>query len=138
MKVVGTKLDKRDHEQLLEMCNAEGQTIAEALRGMIQDYCDAWKNGEETEESNEEETPKPTLTPINEDNPDNIRIFECNDGKLYENGNYFGECSEQLSNGIVYDKNSNPIGMTKGRFNNLKESKQNQTATSKIKAVVID
>ena len=35
MRTVSTKLDKREHERLLEMCNDEGKSVAEELREMV-------------------------------------------------------------------------------------------------------
>jgi len=49
MKTVSTKIDKKDHERLLEMCNEEGQSVSEELREMIQRDCDAWEEGKEIE-----------------------------------------------------------------------------------------
>jgi hypothetical protein len=34
MRTVSTKLDKKDHERLLEICNDEGKSVAEELREM--------------------------------------------------------------------------------------------------------
>ena len=52
MRTVSTKLDKKDHERLLEMCNAEGQSVAEALRVMVQDSCGAWELRQYTTNTN--------------------------------------------------------------------------------------
>ena len=65
MKTVSTKLDKNDHEQLLEICNKEGQSVAEFLRRIILDYCRS--EGEydaEQEENSTKEPPKITVTQI--------------------------------------------------------------------------
>ena len=35
MRTASTKLDKREHERLLEMCNDEGKSVAEELREMV-------------------------------------------------------------------------------------------------------
>lgn len=47
MRTVSTKLDRKDHERLLEMCNDEGKSVAEELREMVQMSCDAWDEGKE-------------------------------------------------------------------------------------------
>jgi len=59
MKTVSTKLDKKDHERLLEICNKEGQSVAEYLRWMILDYCRL-----DDEEAEEEKIPtkEPQIT----------------------------------------------------------------------------
>ncbi len=49
MRTVSTKLDKKEHERLLEMCNDDGESVCEALREMIHSYCDAWEEGKEIE-----------------------------------------------------------------------------------------
>ena len=65
MKTVSTKLDKNDHERFLEICNKEGQTIAEYLRGIILDYCRSEDEFDsEQEENTTKEPPKITITPI--------------------------------------------------------------------------
>ena len=49
MKTVGTKLDNKDHERLLEMCNDEGKSVSEELREMVQMSCNAWEEEKEIE-----------------------------------------------------------------------------------------
>jgi len=65
MKTVGTKLDNKDHERLLEMCNDEGKSVSEELREMVQMSCNAWEEEKEMEkDDNEEETvPELKVTP---------------------------------------------------------------------------
>ena len=41
MKTVSTKLKTDEHEQLLEFCNQEGQSVSEFLRDLIKDVCDS-------------------------------------------------------------------------------------------------
>ena len=49
MRTVSTKLDRKEHERLLEMCNDEGKSVAEELREMVQMSCDVWDEGKEIE-----------------------------------------------------------------------------------------
>jgi len=46
MKTVSTKLKTDEHEQLLELCNQEGQSISEFLRDLIKDVCDSCEKPE--------------------------------------------------------------------------------------------
>jgi len=64
MKTVSTKLDKKDHERFLEICNKQGQTVAEYLRGIILDYCRAEDEYDAEQEENPKEPPKITVTQI--------------------------------------------------------------------------
>ncbi len=65
MKTVGTKLDNKDHERLLEMCNDEGKSVSEELREMVQMSIEAWE--EEKEVEKEEKSPqKITITNIDD------------------------------------------------------------------------
>jgi len=59
MKTVSTKLDKNDHERFLEICNKEGQTVAEYLRGIILDYC---RSEDEEAEEGKIPTKEPQIT----------------------------------------------------------------------------
>ena len=65
MKTVGTKLDNKDHERLLEMCNDEGKSVSEELREMVQMTCDAWEEGKEMEKVDSEEKPVQKITITN-------------------------------------------------------------------------
>ena len=108
MKTVSTKLDKRDHERLLQMCNEEGQSVAESLRDMIQMSCDAWEEGKEIEESNEDDHTKIEFV---RPQAKLLRIFTCSNGNLYEDGVFVGSCSDyELRQGNVY-KDDNQIGV---------------------------
>jgi len=109
MRTVSTKLDKKDHERLLEMCNKEGQSVAEALREMVQDSCGAWEDCVESEKpvefieptKTESEYPKITI----------LRIFTCSNGNLYEDGDFVGSCSDyDLIDGNVW-KDGKQIGV---------------------------
>jgi len=46
MKTVSTKLKTDEHEQLLELCNQEGQSVSEFLRDLIKDVCDSCEKPE--------------------------------------------------------------------------------------------
>ena len=52
MRTVSTKLDKRNHERFLDLCNYEGCSISEALREMVLGWCDATEEGIEIEKEN--------------------------------------------------------------------------------------
>ncbi len=46
---------------------------------------------------------------------DKLRIFDCDSGIMYENGNVVGNCSEfDLRQGKVFDKGGKQIGITQG------------------------
>jgi len=49
MKTVSSKLSKEEHEKFLELCNKEGKTISEKLRGMIQECCNINNSDDESE-----------------------------------------------------------------------------------------
>jgi len=57
MKTVSSKLSKEEHKKFLELCNKEGQTVSEKLRGMIQDCCNIT-----TDDGFEKITPEPKIT----------------------------------------------------------------------------
>ena len=61
MKTVGTKLDNKDHERLLEMCNDEGKSVSEELREMVQMSCKSWEEMKEMEKEEFEEETVPEL-----------------------------------------------------------------------------
>jgi len=109
MKTVSTKLDKKDHERLVEMCNKEGQSVAEALREMIQDNCGAWEDYVESEKP--DEFIEPTITESEYPKITILRTFTCSNGNLYEDGDFVGSCSDyELKQGNVY-KDGNQIGV---------------------------
>ena len=88
MKTVSTKLDKKDHERLLEMCNDEGKSIAEEIRELVQMCCNAWEEGKEMEK---EEKSKPMEEPkiIVKDVPEEPKVITH--GKILDdNGNVIG------------------------------------------------
>ena len=49
MKTVSTKLDKRDFEKFLEMCNHEGLCMSEELRDLVKRDLEAYQEGLEIE-----------------------------------------------------------------------------------------
>ena len=52
MKTVSTKLENKDFDRLMEMCNDDGECISESLRGMIKQHLEAhaeWKESEKLE-----------------------------------------------------------------------------------------
>jgi len=64
MKTVSTKLDKKDHERFLEICNKEGQSVAEFLRWLILDYCRSEDETEVEQEKYPTKEPQITITQI--------------------------------------------------------------------------
>ena len=109
MRTVSTKLDKKDHERLLEMCNKEGQSVAEALREMVQDSCGAWEDCVESEEL--VEIDEPTITKSEYPKITILRTFTCSNGNLYEDGDFVGSCSDyELRQGNVW-KDGKQIGV---------------------------
>ncbi|MDG7050376.1 MAG: hypothetical protein JRZ94_04150 [Nitrososphaerota archaeon] len=108
MKTVSAKLERKDHDRFLNLCNLEGCTVSEALRDMILQWCDAGEEDAETEK----DSPKPMVTII-EDIP-KLRSFSCSNGFLYENGALIGNCSDYvLRHGEVYDKKGIHLGTIK-------------------------
>jgi len=109
MKTVSTKLDKKDHERLLEMCNKEGQSVAETLRDMVQSSCDSWEDCVESEKL--DKINEPTETKSEFPKITILRTFTCSNGNLYEDGDFVGSCSDyELRQGNVY-KDGNQIGI---------------------------
>jgi len=51
MKTVSTKLDNKEFDRLLEMCNDDGQCISESLRDMIKRDLDCHEEWKENEKS---------------------------------------------------------------------------------------
>jgi len=62
MKTVSSKLSKEEHEKFLELCNKEGQTVSEKLRGIIQECCNINKSDDDSEKIAKE--PKITVRDI--------------------------------------------------------------------------
>ena len=54
MKTISTKLENRDYDRLIEMCNDDGECISESLRDMIKQHLDCH---EEYLEMKKEEKP---------------------------------------------------------------------------------
>ena len=103
MRTVSTKLDKTDHERFIDLCNQEGQTPSEALRSLIQEFCNSIIDIDDNEE--------PELYTMESDKP---RIFDCTSGFLYENGTILGKCDDYgISQGEVYDKKGKHLGTIK-------------------------
>ena len=111
MQTVSTKLDKKDHERLLEMCNEEGQSVAEALREMVHESCDAWEDYVESEKPDEINEPIKTESESQKIRVTILRTFTCSNGNLYEDGDFVGSCSDyDLREGNVW-KDGNQIGV---------------------------
>jgi len=76
MKTIGTKLDNKDYEKFLEMCNNDGMCVSEKLRDLVRMSLDAYEEGLEMEKEEKQEPqlilvrdspedePKPTATVI--------------------------------------------------------------------------
>jgi len=77
MKTIGTKLDNKDYEKFLEMCNNDGMSVSEKLRDLVRISLDAYEEGLEKEKEekqepqlirvsdiDDEDEPKPTATVI--------------------------------------------------------------------------
>jgi len=61
MKTIGTKLDNKDYEKFLEICNNDGMCVSEKLRDLVRMSLDANEEGLEMEK---EEKQKPQLIEI--------------------------------------------------------------------------
>jgi len=70
MKTVSTKLENKDFDRLMEMCNEEGECISESLRDMILGSLNAFDEWKENEKSKENSGPKqvPTVQIVEIDN----------------------------------------------------------------------
>jgi len=77
MKTIGTKLDNKDYEKFLEMCNNDGMSVSEKLRDLVRMSLDANEEGLEMEKEekqepqlirvsdiDDEDEPKPTATVV--------------------------------------------------------------------------
>jgi len=66
-------------------------------------------------ESDRDNSTKPTIT-IRD--IDEFLVFDCVEGNLYVDGNFYGKCANfKLTNGKVYDESGNLIGQTKASLN---------------------
>ena len=85
MKTVSTKLENKDFDRLMEMCNEEGECISESLRDMIMRDLDAFEDGKESEKTEpKEETgtkpiPKAKIIAI-----DGVPVSEIKNPKIVE------------------------------------------------------
>jgi len=64
MKTVSTKLKTDEHEQLLELCNQEGQSVSEFLRDLIKDVCDSCEKPEPKADSSAKPVAKGVLIEV--------------------------------------------------------------------------
>ena len=76
MKTIGTKLDNKDFEKFIEMCNHDGMSVSEELRDLVRMSLDAHEEGLEMEKEEKQQSqkilvrdspqdePKPTVTLI--------------------------------------------------------------------------
>jgi len=70
MKVVGTKLDNSDYERFEKACLNEGISKSEALRDLVKQYCKVCEDNKAYSQDLEQEvTPKPTVTLIEDNKP---------------------------------------------------------------------
>jgi len=53
MKIVSTKLENKDYDRLIEMCNDDGECISESLRDMIKQHLEAHEEYIESEKEAE-------------------------------------------------------------------------------------
>lgn len=104
MQTLGTKVDNSLAERFKELCNQEGCSVSEAIRVMIQQYCNEVEEAIEIDNKN----PKKPQTTIPE--------FEVNQGKLYDkDGNIFGAIPPyNIEFGKIYDQNNILVGKVKG------------------------
>jgi len=69
MKTIGTKLDNKDYEKLLEMCNNDGMCVSEKLRDLVRMSLDANEEGLEMEKEEKQEPQLIEIRDIPEDEP---------------------------------------------------------------------
>ncbi len=79
MKTVSTKLKTDEHEQLLELCNQEGQSVSEFLRDLIKDVCDSCEKPEPKANSSTKPTPQGKIVSI-----DGVPVSEVQNVKVVE------------------------------------------------------
>ena len=99
-------------EELLDnidtICNDSGCSRNEYITSVLDDA--VHNESEEESESN-----KPTITIRDVDEP---LEFDCKDGNLYVDGNFYGKCANyRMTNGKVYDESGNLIGQTRASLN---------------------
>jgi len=69
MKTVGTKLDNKDYEKFLEICNNDGMSVSEELRNLVRMSLDAYEEGLEMEKEEKQEPQLIEIRDIPEDEP---------------------------------------------------------------------
>ena len=79
MKTVSTKLKTDEHEQLLELCNQEGQSVSEFLRDLIKDVCDSCEKPEPKANSSPKPVAKGEIISI-----DGVPVSELQNVKVVE------------------------------------------------------
>ena len=67
MKTVGTKLDNKDYEKFLEMCNNDGMSVSEELRDLVRMSLEAFEEGLEMKK--DEKPQKITISNIDDEKP---------------------------------------------------------------------
>ena len=110
-KTVSSRINNKNHQELLQRCNKVGCTINEWINEAIQCML---TNSSEFNFGDEDEGSKieSKRTEIN-DTPE-PRIFDCKDGFLFENEIKIGNCADyKLDDGKVHDDRGNFLGKTR-------------------------
>ena len=69
MKTIGTKLDNKDYDKFLEMCNDDDICVSEELRDLVRMSLDAYEEGLEKEKEEKQEPQLIKIRDVPEDEP---------------------------------------------------------------------
>jgi len=102
------RLDKELESNLNERCNKLGCSKNDFIKNSVEFMLTGYS---EFDFGDEEDNPKESQKVVIKER----RIFDCENGFLYEDGNNLGPCSNyNLVSGSVYDKQDNFLGVTRG------------------------
>ena len=111
-KTVSARIDNKVHNDLVERCNQLGcninEFVGECVKFMLFNESDFQFELEDDEPS---EVESKSL----KNKKSEPKIFDCQDGNLYHDGNLFGKCADyNMRDGKVYDKSGEYLGQTRG------------------------
>jgi len=107
-KTASVRLPKEMFEEIDNFCDDIGCTRNDWIKDTLKDKLRTQLHENTIDLENNVED----IEPITEDK---LRIFDCDSGIMYENGNVVGNCSEfDLRQGKVFDKSGKQIGITQG------------------------
>jgi len=101
-KPTSVRLDNKLLKELDQRCEKVGCSRNDFIKNSV-DFIISGQSEFNFGDEEDFEEPKPL---------ENIRIFDCDDGKMYENGIKIGNCKDfHLENGKVFDDNEKQIGI---------------------------